>query len=73
MNIKAVNQRYDENTVVQLPHLYLGLSDIDPYEFVMLLRSFRYQCHEGDVPETKLYKELDWYIGKVCEAYVAGD
>ena len=74
MNVEAVNQRYNERIKVKLPTFSFTTFDYGDDEIFMeildSLRSFRYQCCEGDVPETDLYKELDWYIGKICEAHL---
>jgi len=69
LNQEAVYQRYCERAVVY------------PYEFpreipCALIQSFksaqclRYQCSEGNVPETELYKQLETLIAAMAESIV---
>jgi hypothetical protein len=70
MNIEAVNQRYNEHTEDKFPGFCFAPVFFHFRDFLDLLRSLRYQCSEGDVTESALYQQLDWYIGKVCEDYI---
>lgn len=62
MNIRAVDYRYSEKNAVPLyRNTYIG-----PHETVAELvqrykaiRCLAYQCAEGDVPETPLYRQLE--------------
>lgn len=57
MNIDAVNQRYDESN--DIPTYAFARIKVSHIQALKSLRCFLYQCSEGDVPATKLYKELD--------------
>lgn len=57
MNVKAVDQRYRENNPVSLyRYEYRPADNIQVFKS---LRGYLYQCTEGDVPESPLYKDLD--------------
>ena len=46
--------------------------EFNPREYIDLLKSLRYQCGEYLASDTNLYKELDGYIGRLCESYFDG-
>ena len=57
LNTKAVDQRYDEKIPVELYKF-----SPEPCGKVQLLKSlhcFLYQCSEGNVPESELYRDVD--------------
>ncbi len=58
LNIQAVNERYNESESVFQPfEFHYELTDeIGAYK---ALRCLIYQCSEGDVPKTELYKTLN--------------
>lgn len=57
MNVQAVDQRYGENNPVSLyRYEYCPADNIQVFKS---LRGYLYQCTEGDVPESALYKDLD--------------
>lgn len=61
MNVEAVNQKYGENQAQEFRPLdydylmELPQPDIHTYK---TLNCLLYQCSEGNVPETKLYKSM---------------
>ena len=63
MNYEAVNQRYDEK---QKPSKFkLKKTDFDVNQKIKNLHCLHYQCMEGNIPETNLFKfieELDHII-----------
>src|SRR5947209_6109810 len=67
LNISAMNQRYSENTGLKdAAHMKTKGIDFDyhftPASLVQVYKSVRclsYQCAEGNVPETQLYKFLE--------------
>ena len=66
MNRNAVIQRYDEkedSDYIKLPDV-VNWNDgqLDKYQALKSMHCLRYQCSEGNVPETKLYKLLDEII-----------
>ena len=67
MNVEAIKQRYDEKNDRDELDLDLYPKTTNTREFINRLSSLRYNCAEGNVPNTQLYKDLDHYIGKVCE------
>lgn len=66
MNREAVTQRYNEkedSDYIKIPdHFNWDDGKLNKYQCLSSMRCLRYQCNEGDVPETKLYKMLDELI-----------
>lgn len=63
MNAMAVNQRYGPGEAKEMhpePFRYRAVMPPGRVEAYKALRCFQYQCCEGDVPETELYKALEW-------------
>ena len=67
LNVRAVLQRYPDCSLERgdlpgpsplLPYRYAPLL-VEPVQALKALRCLLYQCSEGDVPETPLYKALD--------------
>jgi len=67
LNISAMNQRYSENTGLK-DVAYMKTKGVDftyhftPSPLIQVYKSIQclsYQCAEGDVPQTELYKFLD--------------
>lgn len=57
MNVDAVNQRYGESAEAEsVPFIDTKPSHITVYKSC---RCLRYQCSEGNVPKTALYRALD--------------
>ena len=66
MNREAVKQRYeepDDSDYIKIPKsVNWDEGKLDQYQTLKSMHCLRYQCTEGDVPETKLYKFLDEII-----------
>ena len=63
MNYEAVNQRYNEKE--KASKFKLKSTDFDIYQKIKNLHCLHYQCMEGNIPETNLFKfieELDYII-----------
>jgi hypothetical protein len=62
LNIQAVDARYGKGEAVKFRKLNYHYHVTEPVPFVQVLKSLHcwlYQCQEGDVPETALYKPFD--------------
>jgi hypothetical protein len=57
MNQQAVNQRYNEKDEAPA-YIHLHSISCSPMQSYKSLRCYLYQCSEGDVPESQLYKKL---------------
>lgn len=55
LNVNAVNQRYDEENRVP-PLTYVQSNPASLIQTLKSLNCWVYQCTEGDVPESNLYK-----------------
>jgi hypothetical protein len=71
LNVEAVAQRYSlhrERTPVQfIPGAGLSSSPVRGYK---LLQCYLYQCSEGNVPETALFKQLSALAGDIAQDIV---
>ncbi|SFH20714.1 hypothetical protein SAMN05660649_04239 [Desulfotomaculum arcticum] len=57
MNVRAIDQRYGENNPLNLyKYKCQPESKVQVYKS---LRGFLYQCMEGDVPKSQLFKDMD--------------
>lgn len=57
LNVRAVNVRYQErNRSARAPIVPQACSLVEAYA---ALRCWLYQCYEGNVPNTKLYKRME--------------
>ncbi len=63
MNYEAVNQRYDEKE--KSSKFKLKKTEFDVYQKIKNLHCFNYQCSEGNVPETPLFKFVEELIHTV--------
>jgi hypothetical protein len=61
LNYKATNERYNENEDFRQDDSAFDFVLGDRLQVVKSLRCWLYQCSEGDVPETPLYKIMDKY------------
>lgn len=61
MNIEAVNQRYEEKNNTKVFFIY-NQPECTKFEALKAMECLLYQCSEGNVIETPLYKELDLYV-----------
>ncbi len=75
MNVAAVIARYGPSDSLS------GPSPLLPYQFrlvtapglvqtVKSLACYLYQCSEGDIPERRLYQQLDKWQAELCRHYV---
>ncbi len=75
INIKALRERYKKpesmysfSNRVAKP----SLSDyIDRYQLLKALKCLKYQCSEGDIPETEEYKSLSNYIDIITDNIIS--
>lgn len=71
-NVEAVNQRYGDNgkpaRLTFIPAS--GLPKWSDVQLFKYLECLSYQCAEGDVPESAIYKELESLIGQIARAIV---
>lgn len=70
MNAAAVDQRYEETNNKQ-PYTFNGVN-VSKIQAFKSLRCFMYQCSEGDIPYTDLYKQMD-IIGDRMAAKIVYD
>jgi hypothetical protein len=62
LNIKAVDARYGEGEAVRFRKLDYRFEQTEAVPLEQVLKSLHcwlYQCSEGDIPETELYKLFD--------------
>ena len=74
LNVEAVNQRYGENEAHNFRPLdfkfgYVA-AKVAPVQAFKSLKCWLYQCSEGNVPETPLYKTMDQLSGWIAETIV---
>lgn len=79
MNVDALKARYDDYEEMIDDHGYETTHDIwqprdinevvKPWHYQLLksLQCYIYQCSEGDIPDTKLYKDMDVMIQRLCK------
>lgn len=60
MNIEAVNQRYDEKNPQEL--IVFQFVPVNQFQALKSMQCLQYQCDEGDIPNTELYKLLTQII-----------
>lgn len=64
MNYQAVNERYQENGVPPSAEGFTCRITVStPIQALKALKCFIYQCSEGNVPESPLYKFVDELCG----------
>ena len=64
LNVRAVDSRYEERNAVNLYHHSTALCS--KAQALKSLRCYLYQCSEGGVPETPLFKALDTLSGDLA-------
>lgn len=72
LNVEAVNARYFNDLVDSSGYSFryeLPPTEIEAYK---MLQCFLYQCFEGDVPESKLYKDLEHVLARIASACITG-
>lgn len=63
LNYDAVDGRYDEKNERESVKSFEWVDkDVDKFQVLKSMHCLRYQCSEGNVPETKLYKLLSELI-----------
>jgi hypothetical protein len=73
MNEHAVNDRYPHFPKQEAPAFrYRPLGIVSKAEQYFAISCLKYQCTEGDIPETELFKELDKLHDKLAHI-VAGE
>ncbi len=74
-NVKAVSYRYEQPDVALEP-LKLTRGSVfthwTPVELVKHLECLSYQCAEGSIPDSSIYKELDKLISQIHSDIVRG-
>ena len=73
LNIEAVNQRYNEqnNSTALLENYSFKIEFCNRYQALKSLQCWRYQCSEGNVPETDFYKLMDKVINSWLDEIVS--
>jgi hypothetical protein len=74
MNEKAYNSRYPQHaTLTTWNYLTsLDLKKYEPIELFVALDCLSYQCSEGNVPESALFKELEQVRDQIACSIVRG-
>ena len=70
MNVVAVNQRYGEHNNPLFPGFTWRPSS--PIQVCKSLACLRYQCTEGDVPDSPLYKAITSFRDRLTSHIVTG-
>jgi hypothetical protein len=76
LNVNAVNQRYGDGqaaTFRSLDYQFTYELVLSTFQAVKSLKCWLYQCSEGDVPETPLYKIMDDYCNNVMYHIVSSN
>ena len=74
LNIQALQERYGDSKEMYKDSKYIEkinvVLDMDKIQLVKALQCLHYQCSEGNVPETKGYKELENVIREVVMSII---
>ena len=75
MNVAAVIARYGPSDSLPgpsplLPYRFRLISAPSLIQTVKTLACYLYQCSEGDIPEQRLYQQLDNWQAELCRYYV---
>lgn len=75
LNVRAVNERYEESAAEELDKKMLQSLCVLGYnisisQWLKSLKCLRYQMSEGDVPSTKFYSQVEKLINAICEHIV---
>ena len=68
MNEDAIMSRYGEKT--QESYTFRSVDYSDPWQVLKSLDCYLYQCSEGDIPETNLFKMLERFRNDLTQALV---
>lgn len=72
MNVSAVKQRYPDDTEEYTYQFHTSINVRPAIEIYKAAQCLRYQCSEGNVPGTPLYKALDQFCSNLAEAIISG-
>lgn len=74
LNIQALQERYGDSKEMYKDSKYIErinvILDLDKFQLLKALQCLRYQCSEGNVPDTKGYKELEEIIHEVAMSII---
>lgn len=73
LNVEAVNERYGEFEAEQfrpLDYEYTLIPPVGVYQTLKSLKCWLYQCSEGNVPETELFKAMQQLAYDIMEEIV---
>jgi len=68
LNTKAVDRRYNERNPVELYQYHPEFAG--KVQVYKSLRCLLYQCSEGNIPETKLFQDLDRYAYRMARVII---
>jgi len=71
MNVNAVKQRYSGDTEEYTYQFRTSINVRPAVEVYKAAQCLRYQCSEGNVPNTPLYKALNQFCSDLAEAIIA--
>ena len=78
MNRKAILARYgrcsdgtEEIMTFEINSIPIEYSHLDLIQIIKSMRCFLYQCSEGNVWESKLFKQVDFASGEIAQGIVA--
>jgi len=69
LNVAAVDHRYQEHNCIE-EVIYPEIVARDKFQDLKTLQCFCYQCSEGNIPETPLYKFIDELCGTVAQEII---
>jgi len=74
LNCKAVKERYEDSDTVDYKLQYGNLvKNIDVFQAIKHLNCFLYQCSEGKIINTKLYKAIEKVVGNIALTVICDD
>lgn len=68
MNEDALKARYGDEPAGGFEYVYFLIPN--RYQLLKSLRCFLYQCSEGDVPNTQLFKDVEEFAGNLALAII---
>ena len=71
MNVSAVKQRYSQDTQEYTYKFHTTINVRPAVEVYKAAQCLCYQCSEGNVPDTSLYKALDQFRSNLAEVIIA--
>lgn len=70
LNHRAVDARYNEHNPREF-YRFQYITGIEPAFGIKQIQCLLYQCSEGDVPETGLFRALEKIAGEMCFSIVS--